>query len=70
MARIVAFIGGQAASLSFGAVIQWLLFGGQERSVMEALLSFPALWLGYFILGLALAEHILRLVVRVCKPKR
>ena len=66
--RVLAIAGGQFLAVGTGGLIHWLLFRQADESVWETLSRYPFLWILYVLVGLAVAEHLFRLLSRFAGP--
>jgi hypothetical protein len=61
---IVARVISAVVVLVGGAAIQIGLWKTPDRTILDALTQHPYLWIIYFLLGLLIGEHCLRLIKR------
>jgi hypothetical protein len=48
-----------------GSGLQLLLWKNAERSIFEALVHWPVLWIAYLFVSLLIGEHLLRFIKRL-----
>lgn len=65
---LVSWCLGVAVGLGVGAGIQLVAFKRSDNTMVDALVGWPWLWLGYAFLALLATEHINRLLSRLRKP--